>query len=318
MIMQNRSVDAGLVTSLVNMQFGGFCPPLFAGVTNLGQEPFSFRQLTTDSIGSVNCEQRHANATTRTTPAMGWSSRPRPVNRTQATSSPKSCESRRRVMRGGKSAYSLAPKNRTARPLHLCTGKAFAFTKEQIIRMSYYRDVYLKSDDWKSLRLLRLIKSNYTCALCAATSECLDVHHLDYKNLHDVDATDLRAVCRTCHNKVHKLMLKYPKLKKLPNNVQWRTVKEHLCPFIRGGSEWLKRRAAQKEQKIILRFSKFRNILCALGLASRCRLKWTVRIFELGIEIRNPVKFLNEYSEKIYDARCRPTRNCQKLLTWNK
>jgi hypothetical protein len=46
-------------------------------------------------IGCVIREQRPATATTRTNPARGWSSRPRPVTRLQATGQP------RRVMRGG-------------------------------------------------------------------------------------------------------------------------------------------------------------------------------------------------------------------------
>lgn len=101
-------------------------------------------------IGSVNCGQRLAIATTRTTGCslsgdgcggriaagtakqtsgsqfrssrdesgcrhhhsenIRWSSRPRPVNRLQATSQPKSCESRRRVMRGGSKGYTLGSK----------------------------------------------------------------------------------------------------------------------------------------------------------------------------------------------------------------
>lgn len=182
--------------------------------------------------------------------------------------------------------------------------------------MSYYRDVYLKSEDWKSLRELRLIKSNYVCAICAVTSECLDVHHVNYRNLHDVQATDLRAVCRTCHNKVHVLMKKYQKLKKLPNNIQWKTVLSHLSPFTKGTPLWNERMRRKKTQKLMIKFSLFRKVLKQMRLISPSRLKWTDDIFKLHVPIYNPIKFLESYVSKISDARCRQSRMEHKLLPY--
>lgn len=68
MIVKVNHVLAGLETSIANSGFNfGVCPPLFAGVSNLGRTPFSLRQPHTARTGSVIREQRQANATTRTT-----------------------------------------------------------------------------------------------------------------------------------------------------------------------------------------------------------------------------------------------------------
>ena len=63
---------------------------------------------------------------------------------------------------------------------------------------------YLKSDHWKQLRAK---KRRYRCAICAST-ENLDTHHLIYKNLYDVETSDLRKLCRICHYTAHALMKK--------------------------------------------------------------------------------------------------------------
>lgn len=62
---------------------------------------------------------------------------------------------------------------------------------------------YLKSDDWKEKRK-RKYKKPRKCAICAST-EKLDVHHLNYKNLVDVDSSDLRVLCHRCHFLAHEL-----------------------------------------------------------------------------------------------------------------
>lgn len=64
---------------------------------------------------------------------------------------------------------------------------------------------YLKSDDWFQKRKLRRNhKTGSTCSLCHSM-ENLEVHHLVYKNLFDVEQKDLRVLCRMCHLRVHDL-----------------------------------------------------------------------------------------------------------------
>lgn len=72
--------------------------------------------------------------------------------------------------------------------------------------MSWYREVYLKSEDWKNLRaaVLALFAPHGTCARCG---EChrLDVHHIKYRRLFNVSIKDLIPLCRACHNEYHLL-----------------------------------------------------------------------------------------------------------------
>lgn len=70
--------------------------------------------------------------------------------------------------------------------------------------MSWYRDEYLKSEDWKNLRLAILIYQDYICECCGGAAA--DVHHLVYRNIWDVIPLDLMATCRLCHNAIHDFM----------------------------------------------------------------------------------------------------------------
>lgn len=62
---------------------------------------------------------------------------------------------------------------------------------------------YLRGPDWKDKRTSKRTKKK-NCAICAS-KENLDVHHLNYKNLVDVEQNDLRVLCRRCHFLTHKL-----------------------------------------------------------------------------------------------------------------
>lgn len=62
---------------------------------------------------------------------------------------------------------------------------------------------YLKSDDWLTKRYLKRLRAN-RCGICGSTDN-LHVHHLNYKNLVDVDMSDLRVLCKRCHFLAHEL-----------------------------------------------------------------------------------------------------------------
>lgn len=68
-------------------------------------------------------------------------------------------------------------------------------------KRKYYRTVYLRSPHWKALKTAKLI-ANPTCEKCGA-DYLLDVHHLRYKNLYDVELSDVQTLCRGCHHKEH-------------------------------------------------------------------------------------------------------------------
>lgn len=66
-------------------------------------------------------------------------------------------------------------------------------------KREYYRTVYLKSNHWKELRKLKL-STNPSCEDCGSSFR-LEPHHLQYKNLYDVEVSDLKTLCRKCHKK---------------------------------------------------------------------------------------------------------------------
>ncbi len=181
--------------------------------------------------------------------------------------------------------------------------------------MSYYRDIYLKSDDWKSLRLERLEFAKHKCELCGMSPPSLDVHHLVYRRIHNVRSSDLRALCRDCHDSVHFLMRKYKKLKKLDRSKQWSVIKRHLAKGIPAAQlsaicEW--RALSQRRLKTVTRsgrlflaqkdFSICRNVLVEMKIVKRGKLKWHECIASLSGEVKsiaehlsNPIKFIEEY-----------------------
>jgi len=180
--------------------------------------------------------------------------------------------------------------------------------------MSYYRKVYLQSDEWKSLRLIALVKANFTCAICGERKMSRDVHHLKYKNLWDVSHNDLKVLCRSCHDKTHILLDKYPKLKKLPKGEMWRIIMQRLSPVPRRSHS-----AIVQSKRLI--FGRMRDVLCSLHLAKRRRMVCHPKILQNNfVPIRkNPLLYLKQYIAATgIDPRCRRERiGPHKLLTWS-
>lgn len=67
----------------------------------------------------------------------------------------------------------------------------------------WYREIYLKSEHWFDLRKRALQHHGKQCYSCRATKH-LQVHHLRYKNIHDVTIEDLQVLCKSCHKIVHQ------------------------------------------------------------------------------------------------------------------
>jgi len=71
----------------------------------------------------------------------------------------------------------------------------------------YYRNVFLKSDEWKTVRSDALAKCGANCCICGEKSIHNDAHHVSYPgNIWETKPTDLRILCRFCHDFVHSLM----------------------------------------------------------------------------------------------------------------
>jgi hypothetical protein len=63
---------------------------------------------------------------------------------------------------------------------------------------------YLKSDEWKSKRLLVLKRDNYTCQSCLL-NKATQIHHKSYRYWQNEPLFDLISVCFDCHELITKI-----------------------------------------------------------------------------------------------------------------
>jgi 5-methylcytosine-specific restriction endonuclease McrA len=77
------------------------------------------------------------------------------------------------------------------------------FNWKRIRRRNYYRNVYLKSDEWKRKRYVVLKRDAWTCVYCG--NPATEVHHKRYskKNIGKEPIKWLVSVCKPCHDKKH-------------------------------------------------------------------------------------------------------------------
>jgi hypothetical protein len=59
------------------------------------------------------------------------------------------------------------------------------------------------SPQWKAARIIRLRVDNHLCVFCK--SPAVDVHHVDYTNVGRETDSDLRCLCKTCHDACNML-----------------------------------------------------------------------------------------------------------------
>lgn len=77
------------------------------------------------------------------------------------------------------------------------------FNAKRKQRRNYYRNVYLKSDEWKRKRYVVLKRDNWKCVYCGKPAT--QVHHKRYakKNIGNEPIKWLVSVCDTCHKSRH-------------------------------------------------------------------------------------------------------------------
>lgn len=81
--------------------------------------------------------------------------------------------------------------------------KSHWFEVKRQQRRDYYRDDYLKSDDWKRKRYVVLKRDNWRCVYCGG--QATQVHHKRYakNNIGKEPIKWLVSVCKPCHDKIH-------------------------------------------------------------------------------------------------------------------
>lgn len=174
--------------------------------------------------------------------------------------------------------------------------------------MSFYRNTYLKSEEWKSFRNLVLVARGHHCEMCGFDSKSNDIHHLKYKRLFDVTVEDVRVLCRTCHDEAHVLRDKYPKMKKLNQHTQWLALQLHI---------WRHKRIGDPDDieshNYRRRFNKFRKRARRFGWFTRKSLTWSDAYTEMARAIAEYPSDL-QWAALICDARKIPMPNLQTLI----
>jgi hypothetical protein len=77
------------------------------------------------------------------------------------------------------------------------------FNIKRARRRDYYRNEYLKSDEWRRKRYVVLQRDNWRCVYCGARAA--QVHHKRYarKNIGKEPIAWLVSVCNSCHESQH-------------------------------------------------------------------------------------------------------------------
>lgn len=70
-----------------------------------------------------------------------------------------------------------------------------------------YRFVYLRSEQWQTVRIQALARENGRCQFCGEFSISNDAHHVEYpESVWDTKADHLVILCRACHDFVHSML----------------------------------------------------------------------------------------------------------------
>lgn len=70
-----------------------------------------------------------------------------------------------------------------------------------------YRFGYLKSEEWKAVRLEALARESAKCQICGEESISNDAHHIWYPyNIYETTADHLVILCRPCHDFLHTMI----------------------------------------------------------------------------------------------------------------
>lgn len=172
--------------------------------------------------------------------------------------------------------------------------------------MSFYRTKYLKSDHWRARRVALLVAKGNRCQLCLAEGD-LDVHHMTYRNLGSEKDSELRVLCRKCHDGVHALLKLYPGLKQLAPWKQWGIMVRALRPKDVRPKQYVKPEGE---------FGICKEVLVQMRIVKRDRMKWDEYLSDHNLDWKKPILALAHYIRITgIDPRYKAYRTDHKLLS---
>ena len=118
---------------------------------------------------------------------------------------------------------------------------------QRLQRQKAYRQ-YLQSPDWDAKRTAKHARSFGRCSICMTDQGPLDAHHLHYRNWVDVEMSDLRLLCRRCHDVVHLLMKEgvFRFTPEMSHHARYARMKHHVRAYLRRQSFapcWIRKEA---------------------------------------------------------------------------
>jgi hypothetical protein len=140
------------------------------------------------------------------------------------------------------------------------------FEKKRKQRQEFYRNVYLKSDDWQRKRYVVLQRDKWQCVYCGARAT--QVHHKRYAriNIGREPIKWLVSVCQPCHEKLHdqgeKEIMDASKPRLESHAKQWDDTKTSLPtkkilkPEVPDMQEWLKANPTKGVNDYFIKFGK--------------------------------------------------------------
>jgi hypothetical protein len=71
----------------------------------------------------------------------------------------------------------------------------------------YYRCVYLKSEEWQTVRIEAMARDKGKCQICGVQNFSNEAHHVWYpESAWDTKVDHLAILCRACHDFIHTMM----------------------------------------------------------------------------------------------------------------
>lgn len=175
--------------------------------------------------------------------------------------------------------------NQGFRPVTNVIMEKVRYTREE------YRKEYLRSEEWKKLRSL-VLKADPECQCCHKT-KATDAHHMTYKNIVDIQPSDLLPVCRSCHKFIHEA-IRDGYLSQNPKNInEIREKTKHILydEEYEKLREWLKckHHLSEEDKAFIIKDKRFILLRRVRGLTKK----------DVTIDNLNDVKFTGRQILKI-------------------
>lgn len=135
--------------------------------------------------------------------------------------------------RGSFAERGLPAKTGNTRTIHFVTAKDKLNRVSELISQKgmtfrdWYRTIYLTCPHWTDLRKKAFTVHGRKCHACRSEHQ-LDVHHLNYRNIFDVEVGDLQILCRRCHEKEHSKKSYRPEMPTFGSLPSWVMEKIHV------------------------------------------------------------------------------------------